>query len=239
MNIYNKKKLYKNIFKQYTSEEIQSFSIHHNLNINQLIKVLTLLTINKTTSIHHILGSTIKQHEPEEIINLLNILTEQNIIIKNNLYYSFNLEIPSNIQDMIDNSIYPIPLTYKPKHTNHVGIKPILNSNNLNKDYCEDLLKRINKIPLNLNNKIINNNQYTVKEKELDYRSHKIKQQCLSDYRNKLKDIYTALNMHDQFYITNSYDKRGRIYSNGYHINPQGNDYNKSVIEFYHKEKIE
>lgn len=34
------------------------------------------------------------------------------------------------------------------------------------------------------------------------------------------------------------YDKRGRIYSSGYHINPQGNSYRKAMLRFAKKEKL-
>jgi DNA-directed RNA polymerase len=47
--------------------------------------------------------------------------------------------------------------------------------------------------------------------------------------------MFTAGN---RFYMTHKYDKRGRTYSQGYHINPQGNDWNKAVIEFADKEVI-
>jgi DNA-directed RNA polymerase len=42
----------------------------------------------------------------------------------------------------------------------------------------------------------------------------------------------------DRFYLTNKYDKRGRTYSQGYHVNPQGADWNKGVIELADKELI-
>jgi DNA-directed RNA polymerase len=38
--------------------------------------------------------------------------------------------------------------------------------------------------------------------------------------------------------MTHKYDKRGRTYSQGYHIQPQGSDWNKAVIEFADKEIV-
>ena len=40
------------------------------------------------------------------------------------------------------------------------------------------------------------------------------------------------------FYIPNKPDIRGRIYSQGHHINPMGNSYKKSSIDLYHHEKV-
>ena len=41
------------------------------------------------------------------------------------------------------------------------------------------------------------------------------------------------------FYLTNKIDKRGRIYSQGYAINVQGNSYQKSCIDLVKKDYIE
>jgi DNA-directed RNA polymerase len=43
----------------------------------------------------------------------------------------------------------------------------------------------------------------------------------------------------NEFYLTHRYDKRGRVYCQGYHISYQGNAWNKSVIELADKEIIE
>ena len=42
-----------------------------------------------------------------------------------------------------------------------------------------------------------------------------------------------------EFFLTNKYDKRGRIYDQGYFIHSQGTDWNKGCIEFSHKELVE
>ena len=41
------------------------------------------------------------------------------------------------------------------------------------------------------------------------------------------------------FYLTHKIDKRGRIYSQGYAINVQGNSYQKSLIDLVKKDYIE
>lgn len=43
----------------------------------------------------------------------------------------------------------------------------------------------------------------------------------------------------NKFHVSNKVDNRGRIYTQGYHINPQGNSYKKAMISFTKKEKVE
>jgi len=42
----------------------------------------------------------------------------------------------------------------------------------------------------------------------------------------------------NKFYFTWKFDKRGRSYSTGYHVNLQSTEYQKSVLQFTHKEKL-
>ena len=42
----------------------------------------------------------------------------------------------------------------------------------------------------------------------------------------------------NKFYFTWKYDKRGRMYSQGYHVNLQSNEYHKACIQFKRKERI-
>jgi hypothetical protein len=52
-------------------------------------------------------------------------------------------------------------------------------------------------------------------------------------------EIYNMmLDKGNEFYITWKYDKRGRVYSAGYHINIQSTDYKKSLINLAKKEVI-
>ncbi|EOD9945415.1 hypothetical protein ACXNWJ_002971 [Acinetobacter baumannii] len=49
-----------------------------------------------------------------------------------------------------------------------------------------------------------------------------------------------ALMIHhgNKFYFNHKVDKRGRIYTYGYHLNPQGNEFKKATLNFAHKEHV-
>jgi len=58
-------------------------------------------------------------------------------------------------------------------------------------------------------------------------------------YDRTSRDVLAALMAQgDRFWLTHKYDKRGRTYAQGYHVNPQGNDWNKACVEFANKEKL-
>lgn len=55
--------------------------------------------------------------------------------------------------------------------------------------------------------------------------------------RTASKNIYQAY-LNKKFYFIWKFDKRGRMYSNGYHINLQSTDYKKALLNFSKKEVI-
>lgn len=60
----------------------------------------------------------------------------------------------------------------------------------------------------------------------------------------KVRDVETGnviqylLDNNNRFFFGWKYDKRGRSYSMGYHINPQGNEYRKAMLQFSDKEVL-
>lgn len=56
-------------------------------------------------------------------------------------------------------------------------------------------------------------------------------------YIEQLEYVYEIIGDNDMF-ITYKPDMRGREYSQGYHVNSQGNDYHKAVIELSRKEHV-
>ena len=65
------------------------------------------------------------------------------------------------------------------------------------------------------------------------------RRKAFQKYDRNSKVVLELLTMiSDKFYLTHRYDKRGRTYAQGYHVNPQGNSWNKAIINFANKEVI-
>jgi len=71
------------------------------------------------------------------------------------------------------------------------------------------------------------------------YEEFKKRQRAFEKFDKTSRDVLDGLfTLGNEFYLTHKYDKRGRTYCQGYHVNIQGNDWNKSVIEFGEKEYV-
>jgi len=60
-----------------------------------------------------------------------------------------------------------------------------------------------------------------------------------NQFKKESIEMYALILKHKCFYETHSFDKRGRVYAKGYHINSIGTAYKKAMINFYEKELIE
>lgn len=120
----------------------------------------------------------------------------------------------------------------------------ILNNNHHLGNLSTDILDRYNQIPLTINTDVVRNirncwgdlfDEETNKLTE----EYKVKLESFEKFeRLSIKFIAMLVNQDNRFWHTHKYDKRGRIYSIGYWVNPQGNSYQKACVEFYNKELI-
>jgi len=103
-------------------------------------------------------------------------------------------------------------------------------------DVCLDVLNTINGVQLQLDTQFLS----TVEEEptfDLDT-AEKIHQ--WTDFKKQSYSFYSLIaSQGNAFHLTHKVDKRGRIYSQGYHISTQGTAFKKSCIELAHEELIE
>lgn len=58
-------------------------------------------------------------------------------------------------------------------------------------------------------------------------------------YKEQSYYFYSLMvNQGNRFYLSNAWDKRGRMYVRGYHISPQGTSFKKAMINFADKEQV-
>jgi DNA-directed RNA polymerase len=162
-------------------------------------------------------------------------------------------QISPETQEELDRFMYPLPMVVEPKpiRTNKdtgyfLGSgSVILKNNHHGDDVCLDHLNRVNRIKLTINmavvkmvhNKWKNLERIKPGETREEFAARK---KAFVKYDRVARDVVEFLMQEsDHFYLTHKYDKRGRVYSQGYHVSDQGNDWNKAVIEFANREVID
>jgi len=162
-------------------------------------------------------------------------------------------EISPEVQEDIDRFQYPLPMVVEPKpitKNRDTGYflnqgSVILRNNHHEDDVCLDHLNRMNEIRFTVNADtalmVKNKWRHLDKPKEGETRDDfERRKKAFNKYDRTAKHVMALLMQHsDHFHLTHKYDKRGRVYCQGYHVNYQGTPWNKAVVEFADKELIE
>lgn len=152
------------------------------------------------------------------------------------------LTLDQHTNDRLSQLLYPLPMVIPPKRVtrntdsgyHYLGPQSLVLKN---KFFSEDInlehINRVNSIALRLNEDVVNdlvNTHDKPFESQQDYNNWVIfvKQQ------REILDFYRD----HEFYLTHKYDKRGRVYCQGYHISYQSTDFTNGCIEFAQGEPV-
>lgn len=192
---------------------------------------------------------------PQEVADKLLALCEIDFIDfdENKARFIVKYDVSEDVQRMLDRYQYPLPMVIKPEpirknsDTGYITIKGscVLNGSEYfkDKDMCLDHLNRANSVSLSLSMNTIHSAEgkyiRPTRNQGEDFAEFR-KRQKQSDifYATTVDVMETVDQLSDELFLTHKYDRRGRCYSSGYHINPQGTDYNKAVLQLSKKEMV-
>lgn len=155
------------------------------------------------------------------------------------------IPLSDNLKSFIENSQYLPPMVCEPLELTHNYSSGYLthndslilgSGNHHDGDICLDTLNLMNKVALELDT------QFLCKAEEdptfeLDTQD---KEDAWRRFKTQSYMFYSLMEQQDnRFYFTHKVDKRGRAYSQGYHLNPQGSSFKKAMLELADEELIE
>lgn len=161
--------------------------------------------------------------------------------------FSLKYGISKDVEDMLARYQFPLPMVVRPNKVtnNRMGSgyfdkrgSVVLNSSNIfdEEDVCLDHINRANSVALTLNMDVVASAEgnmivpdRNIGESFEDYRKRKKQAQVF--YETSLEVMKGLMALGNEFWLTHKYDRRGRSYCVGYHVNSQGTDYNKAVLE--------
>ena len=197
-----------------------------------------------------------KWGEPQDVAQMLIEVVEDNLMDFDMESKRFSLKygISADVEDMLAKYQFPLPMVCHPNKVvnNKMGsgyfdkkTRIVLNGSDVfdDEDVCLDHINRINSVALTLNLDVIasQEGQMIIPKRKVgegfeDFR--KRKKQAEVFYSTSVEVMKGMLTLGNEFWLTHKYDRRGRTYAVGYHINSQGTDYNKAVLELSKKELI-
>ena len=161
-------------------------------------------------------------------------------------------EIPHDVQLELELYQFAPPMLVEPNPVRCntdtgmllVGGSIILRNNHHEDDVCLDHINRVNQIPLSVNTntaRMIQNRWAHLdrRKKGESYTDWDKRVKAFAKYDRVARGVLEALvDMGNRFWLTHRYDKRGRIYCQGYHVTTQGSAWNKAIIDLADKEHL-
>jgi len=163
-------------------------------------------------------------------------------------------DISDDVKRELELFQFPLPMVVMPeliesnRGTPYLSLSDgsvILRKNHHEDDICLDHINRVNQIRFTLDmdtaamiqNVWRNIDKAKAGESKKDFDKRK---RAFEKYDRTARDIMSVLvdNGNNEFYLTHKYDKRGRIYCQGYHVNYQGAPWNKAVVQLADKEMV-
>lgn len=163
-------------------------------------------------------------------------------------------DVSQKAMDLIRQYQYMPPMIVPPltvrdnRGSGYINIKDdslILQDNHHEGDICLDSINRFNAIPMAINEevvKLIRNSWKNLDHPKIGESFEDFKKRLTAFERYERDAFFTIalmIEMGNEFYFTHKTDKRGRTYAQGYHINPQGNCWNKAVLELAEPEIVQ
>lgn len=222
--------------------------------------VLVQMALHKRTTLPTLVGILRHHYDPlvsasQLTADMLLRCAEANLMDWDGYTKQFivRLTISEDVQRDIDRFQYPLPMVVPPRHvaenedTGYFSSRGsiILRKNHHNDDVCLDHINRVNKmrfaIDFDTATMVKNRWRHLDKPKSGESKEEFAKRvKAFDKYDRTSRGVIDQLLAHgNEFYLTHRYDKRGRVYCQGYHVNYQGAPWNKAVIELADKEFVD
>jgi len=155
------------------------------------------------------------------------------------------IPLPQKLIEFIDNSQFLPPMVCEPLELTHNYSSGYLthndslilgSGNHHDGDICLDVLNTMNKVALQVDTEFLS----TVEEEPTFDLDTQDKEEGWAHFKKQSYEFYLLMaTQGNKFYFNHKVDKRGRIYSHGYHINTQGSAFKKAMLELSTPELIE
>lgn len=168
--------------------------------------------------------------------------------------FILNFDVSNDVKALMQQYQYMPPMIVEPLevtgnrgsgYLNDRGDSLLLKDNHHEGDLALDSINRFNRTTFSLNQRIIkgirNTRKHLDKPKDGEsFQDFRKRVEAFEKFERDCMFVFALLvNEGNRFHLTHKVDKRGRTYSQGYHVNYQGNDYSKAVIELADAELVE
>ena len=261
--LFAKNQLLSRLRREFRQPEVIDLCEQHQLPIEFAIDLLAQMVLHKRAGIGILVGLLHRhfgtgqgeRQDLQDCADMIGKAIESRIVNWDPIAWQVTvaIEISDEVQAELELYQYPLPMVIEPqkvrcnRDTGYLTMRGSLilkGGNHHEDDICLDHINRVNQVALTINVDTARmvRNQWKNLDKQKEDETAKDFQDRVSAFQKYDRNAKEVMEMvfvtGDRFWLTHKYDKRGRTYAQGYHINPQGNAWNKAVVEFANKEIV-
>lgn len=267
-DLFNKNQTLTRLRREFQDPAIREHCEAHDIPFDFAIDLLVQMVLHKRATVATLVGILVRHfvadrdaipevHELQACADMLRRAAEVDLVDwdPNAKRFVIRIDVTADVYEDLERYQYPLPLVVPPREVTsnrETGYHSedsrrgsiILKNKHHEDDVCLDHINRVNqtRFAVNPNTVAMVQNQWRhldrQKEDETREEYHR-RVKAFEKYDRVSREVIENLTMMGgEFYLTHRYDARGRCYAQGYHLNPQGNDWNKAVIEFADKEIV-
>lgn len=255
--LLDKNQLHRRIRSEFTSSELPFTSVMEEFKIPVTFgyDLLVQMALHKRTTVPVLVG-VMRNHlsNPQETADMLKRCVMAELVTYDTQLRQFivNFDISADVQKELDQFQFPLPMVVEPKLVQHnkdsgylmSSASLVLKDNYTDDDICLDHINRSNQVAFTINHDVVAHVKNTWKNLDRQKEGEtgddfKRRKKAFDKYDRTAKDVIELVTeLTDRIYLTHRYDKRGRTYCMGYHINYAGAPWNKACLELADKEIV-
>lgn len=260
--LYNKNQTLSRIrqeFEEFKDFNFKAYMQEHKIDPDFGMDLLVQMVLHKRCDLPVMVGILRKHFEPlanasqlaaNELLKCVDADLVDYIKTTSQLVIIFNIK--EEVQVDLDRYQFPLPMVVHPqevKTNRDSGYylsrgSLLLRKNHHDEDICLDHINRVNdfKFTINDDTAFMVQNQWRNMDKPKEGESKADFQRRVKAFdkydRSSKEVIKKLLTYGNEFWLTHKYDKRGRVYCQGYHVSYQSAPWNKAVLELADKEIV-
>lgn len=260
--LFNKNQLLPRMRKEFMTAEFLSYCQEHEIHYPFALDLLAQMALHKRANVETMVGILARHFEEfkdphQACADALWVAVERDLVDWHEFSqeFVFRYDVSDEVKLELERFQYPLPFVVEPKpvHSNEdTGYftskgSVILKQNHHEDDVCLEHINRLNRMKLRINpdtarmvkNQWRNLDKPKQGEDKADFEK---RVKAFEKYDRVSREVMEAICMTDDdagFWLTHRYDKRGRTYAQGHHVQYQGTPWNKAVVEFYDKELVQ
>lgn len=211
---------------------------------NMVVNLLTQLAIRKRIPVEVALGIIRGSSDLETASMIIEYCVESGLATHQDDTLIVAVELSHEVEQEIRLHMYPPPLVVEPKKLKnnkdtgyYIGTGSVMTrGSHTSKDVCLDVLNILNSFRYNLDLGVLAHSSKfkAIIKRKPDQSLHNynkaVRQWTIFDSETRqLIDLYYK---DKNLWFTHAYDRRGRFYCRGYHINYQGVEWAKAIVQF-------